>query len=56
MMHGAIVVMIAATPLKKRHLLQGLIGAVFDVASVVDPMLGGVFTEKVSWRWVPLSS
>ncbi|CCA72093.1 probable DHA14-like major facilitator; ABC transporter [Serendipita indica DSM 11827] len=40
-----------ATRLEQRPLLFGTFGAVFTFASVVGPLLGGVFTDKVSWRW-----
>jgi len=38
-------------PLRERGKYQGALGAVFGVVTVVGPLLGGVFTDNLSWRW-----
>ena len=39
-------------PPRERGRYQGLFGAVFGATSVLGPLLGGLFTEHLSWRWV----
>ncbi|KUJ21691.1 MFS general substrate transporter [Mollisia scopiformis] len=48
---GVINIMVITIPLHKRPMYQAVFGAVFGLASVAGPLLGGVFTTKVSWRW-----
>ncbi len=48
---GALVIIAYAVPLVKRPIFTGIIGGMYGLASVAGPLMGGAFTDKVSWRW-----
>lgn len=37
--------------IRKRGMYFGILGCVWAIASAIGPVIGGVFTSKVSWRW-----
>lgn len=48
---GALLIIAHSTPLVKRAAYTGIMSSMYGVASVCGPLIGGAFTDHVTWRW-----
>ncbi|KXH30146.1 major facilitator superfamily transporter [Colletotrichum simmondsii] len=48
---GALIILAYSVPLEKRPIYTGAVGSMWGISSVAGPLLGGVFTDSLTWRW-----
>ena len=49
--NGGVIIISRTVPLVRRPIYVGIVGAMYGIASVAGPLMGGAFTDHLSWKW-----
>ncbi|KAF2260069.1 MFS general substrate transporter [Lojkania enalia] len=52
LMSGTLSIIAAVVSLRLRPMYTGILMSMFGISTIAGPLIGGAFTEHVSWRWV----
>ncbi|KAF9890819.1 hypothetical protein FE257_005390 [Aspergillus nanangensis] len=51
LLSGCFVILVQSTPLRRRPMFTGMMGAVEGLATLCTPLLGGAIVQSLGWRW-----
>ncbi|BAE60268.1 unnamed protein product [Aspergillus oryzae RIB40] len=51
LLSGCFVILVQSTPLRRRPIFTGIMGAVEGLATLSAPLLGGAIVQSIGWRW-----
>ncbi|KAF2008162.1 MFS general substrate transporter [Amniculicola lignicola CBS 123094] len=52
LMSGTLSIVAVVVSLRMRALYTGILSSLFGISTIAGPLLGGAFTQHVSWRWI----
>ncbi|KAL3300166.1 major facilitator superfamily transporter [Colletotrichum asianum] len=48
---GSLIILTYSVPLEKRPIYTSFVSSMWGISNVAGPLLGGLFTDSLSWRW-----
>lgn len=48
---GGMTILAYSIPISKRAFYLAAFASMYGISSIVGPILGGAFTDRLSWRW-----